>query len=278
MQARLHNNEYSPVVKGILFDKDGTLLRFIPLWGSWCELLIEQVKEAVISKVPSISLPDTLPGLLGVSYDDNGKIIDYHTEGLLSKGTMGQIREVIVQYVLDAGLTAEKAAEIAEKSMRQTDKEVMRIRPVQIRDGLIEFLEQCRARQIQLAVVTSDETSSALNHLEWADIRHYFTVVFGNDSVQKSKPDPEMVYLACERLGLSPKDVAVIGDTESDMSMGKSAGVALTVAVLPERIASGDERAVMENFKSADLLISSYNNLKLSTAKLEREGNILCLK
>ncbi|WP_246358427.1 HAD hydrolase-like protein [Paenibacillus phytorum] len=37
-----------------------------------------------------------------------------------------------------------------------------------------------------------------------------------------------MVHKACLELGLAPNQVTLIGDTNSDMQMGKSAGVAAT--------------------------------------------------
>jgi phosphoglycolate phosphatase len=53
----------------------------------------------------------------------------------------------------------------------------------------------------------------------------------GCDSGHGEKPDPGMVLAFCRACGLSPGEVAVVGDTPHDMNMARAAGVGLVVAV-----------------------------------------------
>ena len=56
-----------------------------------------------------------------------------------------------------------------------------------------------------------------------------FKVVVGGDELPSPKPDPAGIRLACERLGVDPRDVAYIGDAAVDVAAARRAG-ALAVA------------------------------------------------
>lgn len=261
MSMELSMDGHNVRVKGFLFDKDGTLLNFVSLWGKWGEMLMFHVNKKIGEKVPAHQLLGSLPNILGLTCDEHGKVVDYDTEGLLSTGTIETIQEAIVQYSKSAGTNSSEAAMIAEESLSEAYKGIELLRPVQARAYIVDVLEYLREKGIRLAVVTADETEDAIKHLEWLGILDYFETIVGNDQVQRGKPNPDMVHLACERLGLSPFEVAVVGDTDSDMRMGKAAGAAFTVAIYPEGKAEMMAQKNPKPYSSADVVISSYEQL-----------------
>jgi HAD superfamily hydrolase (TIGR01509 family) len=74
------------------------------------------------------------------------------------------------------------------------------------------------------AVITNTPTDCAQQILKKFDIEQYFEAIITSDDVQKAKPDPEIVFVACKRLGVTPKTVLLVGDTESDVKAGRAAG------------------------------------------------------
>ncbi len=74
------------------------------------------------------------------------------------------------------------------------------------------------------AIITNTPKDCTKQILKKFDIETYFSLVITSDEVQKAKPDPEIIYAACERLHTSPENVLLIGDTESDVQAGKAAG------------------------------------------------------
>ena len=46
-----------------------------------------------------------------------------------------------------------------------------------------------------------------------------------SDDADNSKPDPDILHAALETLGLSPKDVVLIGDTPYDVEAARKAGI-----------------------------------------------------
>jgi len=74
------------------------------------------------------------------------------------------------------------------------------------------------------AVITNTPTDCALQILKKLDIAQYFEAIITSDDVLKAKPDPEIVFTACKRLGVTPETALLVGDTESDVKAGRAAG------------------------------------------------------
>jgi HAD superfamily hydrolase (TIGR01509 family) len=74
------------------------------------------------------------------------------------------------------------------------------------------------------AIITNTPTDCARQILKKFDIEPYFQEIITSDDVKKAKPDPEIVYKACEKLRVDPKTVILIGDTLSDVKAGQAAG------------------------------------------------------
>ncbi len=66
--------------------------------------------------------------------------------------------------------------------------------------------------------------------LDCLGVGSHFSVVVSDEDVVHKKPHPEMVLVACEKSGVQPANVLVIGDTVYDIEMGRRAG-AWTCAV-----------------------------------------------
>lgn len=73
-------------------------------------------------------------------------------------------------------------------------------------------------------IITNTPCNCTTQILKTFDIEKYFDFVFTSDDVKLSKPDPEIVLLACKKLKVKSKDVVLIGDTDSDVKAGHAAG------------------------------------------------------
>jgi beta-phosphoglucomutase-like phosphatase (HAD superfamily) len=71
--------------------------------------------------------------------------------------------------------------------------------------------------------------------------------------VERTKPDPALYLLACERLGVAPGDAVALEDSVLGVRAAKSAGMA-AVAVPSRLTASMD-------FSEADLVVASCAEL-----------------
>ena len=67
--------------------------------------------------------------------------------------------------------------------------------------------------------------------LDKMDLDDFVDIIVGGDDVDKDKPDPEGFLRACHKLNVKPDHSAYIGDTVSDMVMGKNGGAAMVVGL-----------------------------------------------
>jgi HAD superfamily hydrolase (TIGR01509 family) len=74
------------------------------------------------------------------------------------------------------------------------------------------------------AVITNTPSDCTRQILQKFNIEQYFETIVTSDDVVKSKPDPEIVFKACERLHVDVKTALLIGDTISDVKAGQAAG------------------------------------------------------
>lgn len=217
-------------ISAILFDKDGTLLEFVSLWGSWGECFLARFSRQLEERGLEFPAQD-LASLLGTVHDTNGRIIDYDRNGPLAMGTMSDLYAILSWQGYLLGLSWAESMELTDRCRQEADALMEQSKPVLPLPGLLHFLDGCAAEGIPLAVVTADETAAAEKHLRWLGIRGYFSAVIGTDQVERGKPFPDMALLACERLGIQPAEAAVIGDTNGDMRMAKAAGAAVAIGI-----------------------------------------------
>lgn len=243
-------------ISAILFDKDGTILEFVSLWGRWGECFLVQFSRQLEQR--GLEFPaQHLASLLGTIHDAEGRITDYDRNGPLAMGTMNDLYAILSWQGYLLGLSWAESMELVDHCRQSADNLMEQSKPVLPLPGLLQFLDACAAEGIPLAVVTADETAAAENHLRWLGIRGYFTAVIGTDQVERGKPFPDMALLACERLGIPPAEAAVIGDTNGDMRMARAAGAAVAVGITGGAAAE----AARSLLPDADCLVQSYAEL-----------------
>jgi phosphoglycolate phosphatase len=201
-------------IRGILFDKDGTLLDYDQSW-------IPVNRElARIAADGDPLLADRL--LLATGMDPvSGHIVP---DSLLAAGNTRQIAEGLVAAgspvnpMLLTTTLDELFADAAEFSVAVTD--------------LAGFFSRLHARGFRLGVASSDNERSIRRTAQRFGFSPYLDFVAGYDSGFGSKPEAGMVLAFCRETGLQPWQVAVVGDNNHDLHMGHNAGAGLKIGVL----------------------------------------------
>jgi HAD superfamily hydrolase (TIGR01509 family) len=93
---------------------------------------------------------------------------------------------------------------------------------LEIAPGVPELFEALRARSLGSAVITNTPRALAVQLVRRAQASP--DAVVGGDDVTAPKPAPDMVWLACERLGVSPARALVVGDSRHDREAARAAG------------------------------------------------------
>ena len=195
------------MIRGLLFDKDGTLLDMEATWGAWAVGALERLADGDRSRARAMG------GAIGIDADTGA----FDPDGPAVAGTLGE------QAVLMAPFAGRGAAEIEDWLRAEAQHAV---------PELIAGPDLFTALHPRvLGVATNDGEAAARSQLSRAGLGETFGFVAGYDSGHGAKPGPGMVLAFASWAGLAPSEVAMIGDSEHDLRAARAAG-AVAVAVL----------------------------------------------
>ncbi|MBE9552557.1 MAG: HAD family hydrolase [Proteobacteria bacterium] len=205
-------------IRGILFDKDGTLLDFFETWAPAYRAAVEVAAD--IAGDPAMA--DRM--LRATGFEPESGIFD--PESLLAGGTTAQICDA---WADEAGIVErERFSHLVHEAM---DDYAARF-PVPIAEGLDALFERLAGRGYALGIATMDSEVVAQVTAETLGLSRWLTFLAGYNSGHGVKPEPGMVLGFCAAAGLKPAEVLVIGDTDRDINMARNAGAGLVVGVL----------------------------------------------
>lgn len=202
-------------IKGLLFDKDGTMLDYFKTW-------VPINRE--ITFYASGGDTELQRRMLTVGGHDPDT--DHVAAGsIFAGGPMDQIVDMLRR----------EAGTCAPDDLHETVARMFAeggARSSVLIDGTVETVRVLRSRGYHMGIATNDTEAGLEASLAKHDILPSFDFTCGCDSGFGAKPGPGMVLGFCEAVGLDPAEVAVIGDSTHDLEMGRSAGAGLLIAVL----------------------------------------------
>lgn len=181
------------MLKGILFDLDGTLI-----------------------------------DSLGLTFDALNYGISRVGQGAKTRAEIAQQFGKGELQMLEALVGQAKAGE-AYHSARAYLRENMS--KVPLHPGVTELLEQIRAAGIPTSIVTGRSWNTTELILDHHGLHEHFVTVIASDHVQSSKPHPEGLHLALGRMNLDPSHAMYVGDSAMDMGAAHGAGTLAVAAV-----------------------------------------------
>ena len=207
-------------IRAILFDKDGTLLDYAKTW-----LPINRAATEAISRGDD-ALAATL--LRAGGHDPDTDTIA--AGSALAAGTAAEVAELWAPLLVAAGQPAPILQALTEEIDRIfSSKGIQCATPV---CDLGSFLDDLASRGVRSGIATSDSYAAAIATVDHLGITEKFDFICGYDSGFGTKPGPGMVHAFCTALGLTPAEVAMVGDNTHDLEMGRAAGAGLVVGVL----------------------------------------------
>ena len=177
--------------KAVLFDMDGTLLD-----------TLEDLRDSTNHVLRQMGYPER-------SLEEMRRFV--------GNGAEKQIRRAVPE-----GTSEEKIMEVltAYRAYYQDHCQIK----TRVYDGLLDMLNELKAKGIKLAVV-SNKPDSAVQKLsrEYFGDRMDFAV--GPSDGVRCKPYPDMAETALKALGIAKKDAVFVGDSEVDVQTGLNAGL-----------------------------------------------------
>ncbi len=198
-------------IRGIVFDKDGTLFDFQATWGAWTRTMIEA--ESGGDPALAARIAEALGYDLG-----RGR---FRPESVVIASTT----ETVAEHLLPVLPATSKDALMARMNDRAKDAPQVEAAP------LPEVLGRLAGMGLVLGVATNDTEEPARAHLRAAGVEEAFGFVAGFDSGWGGKPAPGQLLAFAEAAGLDPRDCAMVGDSLHDLHAARAAGM-VAVAVL----------------------------------------------
>lgn len=206
------------IIKGILFDKDGTLLEFDKTWRPVASEVINRIVSHY--KLDS-SYKKKLSEAIGL-FDNH---IDSNSS--LSSGTN---RDVALDFFF-ACPQIENEDEFISWSTN-TFNEVANIFPFYTVDGAKETIKNLKENGIVIGLSTADSVANANIFLEKSGLLPYFDFIGADDGIINPKPATDYMDNFCKEFSLKPSEVMVVGDTLTDMDFGINSGAGIKLGVL----------------------------------------------
>ncbi len=124
---------------------------------------------------------------------------------------------------------------------------------IPVMPGLIDLLENLKAKNYPLAVASSSVPEIIDLILRKTGLRKYFQVVVSGQEVGQSKPEPDVFLLAALKLGVKPKNCLVIEDSYNGIKAAQAAEMSCVAYQSP-----GVDPTTQ---KEADAIVKSFDQL-----------------
>ena len=120
--------------------------------------------------------------------------------------------------------------------------------------GVFELLDYLKEQGKNIALATSTRRQTVLYQLEQAGILNYFDEIITGDMVTKSKPDPEIYLMACEKIGVDPQNAFAIEDSYNGIRSAQAGG--LRAIMVPDLLPADDEMKEL-----AEVILPNLNDV-----------------
>jgi phosphoglycolate phosphatase len=209
--------------KLVVFDKDGTLIDYREV-----DFELARARRKTIERLVGKDAADLWEQAVGVNLKDNK--LDF--QGPL--GTLSEKDELLTAAtaLYMKGYPWEEARQLAQKAYNLADEAMKSPYGSVLLDGITEALEKLKNHGFKLAIASTYAHKRTVESLETLRIASLFDAVVGPEDVVNGKPSPDMILELLKETNCRAEETVMVGDSTSDMKMGKNAIVKACIGVL----------------------------------------------
>ncbi len=204
------------MIKGVLFDKDGTLLEFHStqhyIYAALLACLkdVYQVPEPLLQRLSAAlgHLPD------GLTPDS---LLQFSTNQQIAQALFEASRDYAEERCWQQPYDANDLLELIEQLCRGGDVPYVALPHVP------ETLIYLRRKDYRLGVATVDSLAATVAGLKKTGILEYFDYL-GTGEDSRPKPDTSLADSFCSQCDILPNELLIVGDGENDMAFAQNVG------------------------------------------------------
>jgi len=207
----------------VIFDKNGTLV-------NQHLLLVELAKarENSVKKHAGKEATEVWEKIVGVDLK-NGRID--HDGPLATAPRREELLIAAAAFYLN-GFPWNEAKQLAQKAYDEADNSMKPPYGSVLLEGVKKALTQLKQCGLKLAIASTDahkRTEESFKTLKTASL---FDAIVGSDEVTNGKPSPDMIFEVLKKTNSKPHEIVMVGDSASDMLMGRNAKVKACIGIL----------------------------------------------
>jgi phosphoglycolate phosphatase len=208
-----------PAIQAVIFDKDGTLAET----QDFLRNLGQKRSRLIDAQIPGVQEP------LLMAFGLNGNYLN--PSGLLAVGTRRENEIAAAAYVAETGRDWIESLAIVRSAFLEADHLFKRKADhTPLVDGARDILQRLTNAGMKIGILSSDTTANVQDFVARYQLAAFVQLQMGVEN-GSTKPDPTVLWHACEKLAVTPETVLLIGDSFADSEMARSAGVAGYVGV-----------------------------------------------
>ncbi|HWT73459.1 MAG TPA: HAD family hydrolase [Mobilitalea sp.] len=203
------------MIKGILFDKDGTLIEFISVWHDIIRSILEVLEREYFF---SRQIIDKIKEVSGIRDKDFAK------ESIIQYYATSQIIDLWFVILANADIDGHRIItykELMALFEEKTQDENLKINAV---EGTKELLAYLKNKNYIIGIATADTYRSTIFSLKKADILNFFDYIGCNEEGVNPKPANDMAVRFCLKYQLIPEEILIVGDSVTDMLFAENSG------------------------------------------------------
>lgn len=202
-------------IKGIIFDKDGTLLDFDAFWISVAVAAVSDILKAV-------NADESLANECLATIGTDGKSASL--DGILCKGTYAQMANAFYDVLRKANCVIEPDT-LYNVVIKAFHDNVAHGKVIPACNDITDVFKRLGKMGIKTAVVTTDDRYVTEKCLDLLGIKDFFCRIYTDDGIHPSKPNPYYINQFCREERIERSELIMVGDTLTDMSFAENGGI-----------------------------------------------------
>lgn len=235
-------------IKGIIFDKDGTLFDFQSSWGTSTFNLLLSLSDGNSAILEA----------LGKALKFNLKQKVFYPDSIFISGTARQTMALISPIV-------PKKSEADILAAQKFHYSNLKQQPVK---DLYKILNHLSELGYLLNIATNDLETSTISELKEVGVYKFFNSIIGADSGYGSKPEPSQLIAISQIISLESSEIIMVGDSVNDMVAAKKAhftAIGVLTGVASKQDLQPFSDVVLDDISHLLPWIETQNSTKSST-------------